>query len=158
MKKILLTLVCCLMTVVSFAQIKSVDVMADYRAGIIGPKGDPGIGLGLTWELAENFDMVPRFHWYLDGDATKFNAEVDFHYNFTEVFDNFYLYPVVGGGLYHYFSDDHKRIKALINAGAGIGIPLNDSFNFFGEIKYQIIAGENRVSGTYISAGISYCF
>lgn len=158
MKKILLTLVCCLMSLTAFAQIKSIEIMADYRAGIIGPKGDPGIGVGLTWELAENFDVVPRFHWYLDNDATKFNAEIDFHYNFTEISDNFYLYPIVGGGLYHFFSDEHNRIKALANLGGGIGYPLNDHFNLFGEIKYQIIAGETSVSGTYISAGLSYCF
>lgn len=158
MKKILVILVCCLMSVTAFAQIKSVEVMVDYRAGIIGPKGDPGIGAGITWELAENFDMVPRFHWYLDSNATKFNAEVDFHYNLTEISDDFYLYPILGGGMYHYFSDEHNRMKALINAGAGIGYPLNENFTAFGEIKYQVIAGENSVSGTYLTVGISYCF
>jgi len=158
MKKILVIVVYCLMSVTAFAQIKSVEVMVDYRAGIIGPKGDPGIGAGITWELAENFDMVPRFHWYLDSNATKFNAEVDFHYNLTEISDDFYLYPILGGGMYHYFSDEHNRMKALINAGAGIGYPLNENFTAFGEIKYQVIAGENSVSGTYLTVGISYCF
>lgn len=160
MKKIFLTLVFCILAITAFAQIKSIDVKADYRAGVFGPKGDPGIGIGATFELAENFDFAPRFNWYFVNDGTRFTAEADLHYNFTEISDDFYLYPIVGVGLYHYNweagNEDHNRNKVLANFGAGIGYPINENFTVFGEVKYQVVAGEK--SDTYFSAGLSYCF
>lgn len=160
MKRFFITLLVSLLTVTAFSQIKSIDAKIDYRAGILGPHGDPGIGAGLTFELAENFDLAPRFNYYIVDDGNKFTVEADFHYNFTEINDDFYLYPLVGGGIYHYnwkeVEESHNRNKFLLNLGAGIGYPMNEYFTAFGEIKYQIVAGEK--SDTYFSAGISYCF
>lgn len=159
MKKILLLLVCSLMAVTSFAQIKSVDVKADYRTGIFGPKGDPGVGVGVTFELAENLDLAPRFNWYMPSHGTRFTAEADVHYNFTTVSEEFYLYPLVGVGIFHHnWKDDetHNRNKILCNLGGGIGYPINQSFTAFGEIKYQMVAGESN--DTYVTIGLSYCF
>lgn len=160
MKRIFLSLVFSILAVTAFAQLKSIDIKADYRAGVFGPKGDPGIGAGFTLELAENFDMAPRFNWYFVNSGSRFTAEADFHYNFTEINDDFYLYPIVGAGLYHYNwkadSESHNRNKVLANLGAGIGYPLNEYFTSFAEIKYQMVAGEK--SDTYFSIGLSYCF
>lgn len=159
MKKLLFTLVLSFLACVSFAQIKSVDAKIDYRAGVFGPKGDAGAGLGVTIELSEKIDFAPRFNWYMVSDGTRFTAEADLHYNLTEISDDFYLYPLLGAGVYHYNwkdTESHNHNKVLINAGCGIGYPLSEYFTVFGEAKYQIIAGED--SDTYFSAGISYCF
>ncbi len=159
MKKFLFTLAFSFLAFVSFAQIKSIDIKADYRAGVFGPNGDAGAGAGVTIELSEKFDLSPRFNWYFVDKGTRFTAEADLHYNLTEISDDFYLYPLIGAGVYHYnwtSDESHNRNKVLFNAGCGIGYPLNEYFTAFGEAKYQIVAGEK--SDTYFSIGVSYCF
>ena len=167
MKRLFLSLVISLLAVTTFAQLKSIDAKLDYQVGIIGPKGDPGIGAGITYELAENFDLVPRFMFYVVDSGKKYTIEADLHYNLTELNDNMYFYPLIGVGLYHNnWKDDplpnekegkkHNHNKALLNAGAGLGYPMNDSFTLIGELKYQAIAGEK--GGTHLSIGLSYVF
>lgn len=161
MKKFFLSLVLSLMAVTAFAQIKSVDAKVDYRLGTFHLKGDPGIGLGITMELAENFDLAPRFIWYMVNHGTQFNAEADLHYNF-EINEDWYAYPIIGAGLFHNnWKDDlgsHNHNKVLGNLGVGAAYQLNENFRAFAEAKYQQIVGEKDFSDTYISIGISYCF
>lgn len=144
MKKIFATLMLCVMTIAASAQVKSVDVKGDLR-------GDFGLGVGITADLVNNFEIAPSFNYYFVDGATVLTVEADFHYDF-QVATNWNVYPIVGATYYY------SKVKGVdawskfgVNLGVGTEYQFTKTLAGFVEGKYQWIDGADD---TYFSLGV----
>lgn len=153
MKKLFLLVFMCAMTVVSMAQIKSVDVKANLR-------GDFGIGAGVTMPLLESVDFAPTFNYYFADGATMFTVDADFHYNF-DLDETWTIYPMAGLLWFHASTDDildekgEDYNKLGINIGVGARYNINERWAAIAEAKYQWVDGWDD---TFFSIGVNYKF
>lgn len=138
MKKIFATLALCVMTIAASAQVKSIDIKGDLRS-------DFGVGVGITADLTNNFELSPSFNYYF-GDYNYFHIDADFHYNIG-LGSNFTLYPIVGATYYH--ADDYNKFG--VDLGAGIKYDFTQKIAGFVEGKYQWVDGADD---SYFSIGI----
>lgn len=144
MKKILVSLVLCVMAIAANAQVKSVDLKGDLRE-------DFGVGVGITAGLTDKFEIAPSFNYYFVDNRTLMEVEADFHYDF-QVANNLNVYPIVGGVFY---SDKPKGIDATTKFGVNLGVGAEYQFTNrlagFVEGKYQWIDGYDKL---YFSLGV----
>ena len=138
MKKIFATLLLAVMTVAASAQVKSIDIKGNLRS-------DFGIGVGITADLTNNFEISPSFNYYFT-DPSYFHIDADFHYNIG-LGSNFTLYPIVGATYFH--ADDYNKFG--VDLGAGIKYDFTQKIAGFVEGKYQWIDGGDD---SYFSLGI----
>ena len=138
MKKIFATLVLCAMTLASSAQVKSIDIKGNLRS-------DFGVGVGITANITNNFELSPSFNYYFTDD-NFFHIDADFHYNFG-LGNNFTLYPIVGATYYH--AEDFNKFG--VDLGAGIKYDFTSRIAGFVEGKYQWVDGDDD---SYFSLGI----
>ncbi len=138
MKKIFATLLLAVMTVAASAQVKSIDIKGNLRS-------DFGVGVGITADLTNNFEISPSFNYYFT-DPSYFHIDADFHYNIG-LGSNFTLYPIVGATYFH--ADDYNKFG--VDLGAGIKYDFTQKIAGFVEGKYQWIDGGDD---SYFSLGI----
>ena len=138
MKKIFATLLLAVMTVAASAQVKSIDIKGNLRS-------DFGVGVGITADLTNNFEISPSFNYYFT-DPSYFHIDADFHYNIG-LGSNFTLYPIVGATYFH--ADDYNKFG--VDLGAGIKYDFTQKIAGFVEGKYQWVDGGDD---SYFSLGI----
>lgn len=138
MKKILSTLVLCVMTLAASAQVKSIDIKGNLRS-------DFGLGIGISADLPKNFEIAPSFNYYF-GDHDYFHIDADFHYN-VDLGSSFTFYPIVGATYYH--ADDFDKFG--IDLGAGVKYDFTKRLAGFVEGKYQWVDGNDD---SYFSLGV----
>ncbi len=126
------------MTVAASAQVKSIDIKGNLRS-------DFGVGVGITADLTNNFEISPSFNYYFT-DPSYFHIDADFHYNIG-LGSNFTLYPIVGATYFH--ADDYNKFG--VDLGAGIKYDFTQKIAGFVEGKYQWIDGGDD---SYFSLGI----
>lgn len=147
MKKIILMVVMCVMTLSAMAQIKSVEVKGNLR-------GDFGLGAGFTMPIVQQLDLAPSFNYYF-GDGTVFTVDADLHYNF-DLDQNWTLYPLVGLAWFHAsanIGDDYNKLGA--NLGGGARYNINSQWAAFAEAKYQWVTD---FDDSFFTLGVSYKF
>lgn len=152
MKKLLFSLVLCLLTVSASAQVKSVDAK-------FGLRSESGLAVGITAGIGENFEIAPAINFFFPSAGNMFVADVDLHYLLPKITEQLDLYPIVGVGYFHYGFDkaDIKvsENQASFNIGFGARYCIADHWAVFAEEKIQIINGYNS---NFLSLGISYRF
>lgn len=154
MKKLLLSLVLCVMAITASAQLKSVDAKLDLR-------GDFGFGAGVTLGVGDKIEIAPSASLYFPASHyTMYTADVNVHYLLPfEIHEQLELYPLAGVGYYHYSYDyagyDWSHNELLINVGAGARWHINDAWAAFAEEKFQIVDGYNS---NFMTVGISFKF
>ena len=147
MKKIILTMMLCVMTLAASAQFKSFDVKGDLR-------GDFGLGVGVTANLFDKIDIAPSFNYYFtDKDVTTYVLEADLHYDFN-VAQQFTVYPIAGLAWYHCGVKNFDSVNKLgVKLGVGARYNITSSIAAFAEGKYQWVDGADD---TYFSLGVSF--
>lgn len=156
MKKIILSVILGVMAITASAQLKSVDFKANLR-------NDFGAGAGVTFGLTDKIDFAPAFNYFfVDGDATMWTIDADFHYNF-DVAKDFQVYPIVGLGVFHTsskveasalglsVSESNSYTKIAVNIGAGCQYNFTDKVAGFVDLKYQWV---DDFDDTYFSLGV----
>lgn len=144
MKKILVSLVLCVMAIAANAQVKSVDIKGDL-------KDDFGLGVGVTADLVKNFEIAPSFNYYFVDNCTIFTVEADFHYDF-QVANNWNVYPIVGAALHCAKpKGGDMSSKFGVNLGVGTEYQFTNRLAGFVEGKYQWVDGYDD---TYFSLGV----
>lgn len=151
MKKTVISMLLCIMTIAASAQIKSVDIKGDLR-------GDFGIGAGVTMGIVNKIDLSPRFNYYFTGKgSTVWTIDADFHYNIN-VAQGWKVYPILGLAYYHWSVDvDQANLsessgKLGCNLGCGVKYDIKDNIGVFVEGKYQYIDGYDD---SYFSVGVN---
>ena len=147
MKKIFATLLLAVMTVAASAQVKSIDIKGNLRS-------DFGVGVGITADLTNNFEISPSFNYYFT-DPSYFHIDADFHYNIG-LGSNFTLYPIVGATYCHADGGEGGEggedfNKFGIDLGAGIKYDFTKRIAGFVEGKYQWVDGDDD---SYFSLGV----
>lgn len=149
MKKLLLSLLMCVVAMTASAQIKSFDVKANLR-------GDFGLGIGITMPTkASSLDFAPSFNYYF-GDSKSFTIDGDFHWNFN-VAPEFDVYPLAGPAIFHTSAGDGCT-KFGVDLGVGARYFINDSMSAFAEAKYQYLFDANGFDDTFATIGVSFAF
>lgn len=147
MKKLFLTALMCVLTMSTFAQIKSLEVKGNLR-------GDFGLGVGITMPVMDKIDFAPNFNYYFT-DGTVFTLDGDFHYNF-DLNQEWTLYPLVGLAWFHASSEIGNDYNKLgVNLGGGARYNINSQWSAFVEAKYQWV---NDFDDSFFSLGVSYKF
>lgn len=146
MKKIIITMMLCVMTLAASAQIKTIDVKGDLR-------GDFGLGVGITAGIFDKIDISPRVNYYFTkGDVTCYTIEADFHYNF-DVAPQFNVYPIAGLVYYYAGAKNFDSVNKLgVNLGVGGQYEITNKIAAFVEAKYQWVDGADD---TYFSLGVN---
>ena len=144
MKKIMMLVVVCLMTLGASAQmIRTFDVKANLRS-------DFGFGFGMTVNLmTPHLDLAPSYNYYFRNGKNAWHLDADLHYNF-DLAPQFELYPL-GGVSYYYCGKGY----AGLNLGAGITYNFSSDWALKSELKYQFV---KHWDDLYFSVGLSYRF
>lgn len=148
MKKLLFSLVLCLLAVSASAQVKSVDAK-------FGLRSESGLAVGITAGIGENFEIAPAVNFFFPSAGNMFVADVDLHYLLPKITEQLDLYPIAGVGYFHYKIGDVSDNQASFNIGFGARYCIADHWAVFAEEKIQIINGYNS---NFLSLGISYRF
>lgn len=157
MKKVILSLLMCVMTLAASAQVlKTVDVKANLR-------GDLGLGAGVTIGLTNSVDFTPSLNIYFGDDFLTIDG--DFHLNLP-VGDSFVIYPIAGPTIAHdrWTSADpvslnkkkHSKMYLGVNLGCGGRYTVNNSLDVFAELKYQYLFGSKGWDDTFFTVGASF--
>lgn len=143
MKKLLFSALLALSAVAAHAAgLKQLDMRANLRS-------DFGLGLGLTFQLPQNFEAAPTLNYYFN-DVHTLTIDADFRYRF-DLPRNFDIYPLAG---LVYFHSDHVN-KIGLNIGGGFSYNINSAWAIGLELKYQYV---NHWDDLYLSLGAAYKF
>lgn len=118
----------------SFAQFKSLNGDVSYGFD----SKDLGLGIGITYDFNDQFDISGTARYFLAGKDLKVSA-VNFNAEYPLGGDTFSTYALGGLNLTRISIDDSgdsAQTEVGINVGLGGNYYYNDQFDLFGEIKY----------------------
>lgn len=147
MKKVILSLLMCIMALSASAQLKTFDAKLNLR-------GDLGLGAGVTLGLTNSVDLAPSVNIYF-GDGTCFTLDGDFHLNLP-VGDEFTVYPLVGPAIFHNSYDHRSWSKLGVNLGCGGRYNVTNTLDIFAELKYQFLFDADGFDDTFFTVGVSF--
>ena len=168
MRKIFLSVILCAMAFVAKAQVESIDIKGSFRS-------DFGLGVGLTADLGNNFELSPSMNFYFWDCGTHIDFEGEFHYN-IDLGKKFTFYPIVGFVICHTnLKDDHvchyhPHLHAHedpkhyydghtdfgVDIGCGIKYDFSRKCAGFIDLKYQWVNKDydHNYDDTFFSLGV----
>lgn len=86
----------------------------------------------------ENFNLIPKFSYYIVDDVTSVSFEVDAAYNLITVADEHPIYVFAGPALYRSSSNGFSNSDLGFTIGAGAEVS-----HIYGELKYTNLFCDN---------------
>ena len=86
----------------------------------------------------ENFNLIPKFSYYIVDDVTSLSFEVDAAYTLITVADEHPIYLFAGPALYRSSSNGFSNSDFAFTIGAGVEIA-----RIYGELKYAKLFCDN---------------
>ncbi len=157
MKKVLLTVLCAIISVCVYAQKGSnaIGVNILYNTYVTE---SAGIGIKAQHSFTDNFRGEASFNYFFkNNNLSMFDFNVNAHY-LVGITDSFRIYPLIGLTLGHYMPDvdgvdSETRVGG--NFGGGIEYDLTSNLVIGFEGKYQLVSDLDQ---GVISVGLTYKF
>lgn len=86
----------------------------------------------------EDFDVIPKFSYYIVDDATSISFELDAAYTLLTIADETPIYVFGGPALYRFSRNSFSDSNLGVTLGAGTEIS-----QFYGELKYTNLFCDN---------------
>lgn len=99
----------------------------------------------------ENFNLIPKFSYYIVDDRTSLSFEVDAAYNILTIADEHPIYLFAGPALYRSSSNGSSDSDFGVTIGAGVEIS-----RIYGELKYTNLFCDN--CDAQIGFAVGYMF
>ena len=158
MKKLLLTLCLCAVSLCGFAQSKG-ETAVGLNAGVAPYLGKGhgftnfGLGLKAQYNATDALRLEADLeYWAIDHykGATDMSANVQYLFNLAEPL---YIYPTIGIGYGHLNGAFESNNRLLVNAGVGMEYRTSEKISCGLEVKYQFMKDFQRLP---ITIGITY--
>ena len=99
----------------------------------------------------ENYDLIPKFSYYIIDNATSISLELDAAYSIVTIDDEIPIYVFGGPALYRFSSNGFSNSDFGFTIGAGVEIS-----RFYGEFKYANLFCDNCDGQTGFAVGYMF--
>ncbi|MBP3353471.1 MAG: porin family protein [Bacteroidales bacterium] len=179
MKKILVTLVLCVVALAAKAQANEMSASAQFILGAGQGITNPGLGVKLSYGITDPWRVAASFDYGFKTGANTRSWDLNFDAHYQFYFGRgFRVYPLVGLAIVNYkWKMDKSVYNALkleaamegedigkrpsdkttcvgVNLGAGFQYDINDQWAVYSEVKGQILSKDGSrfvwaVGGSY---------